>query len=315
MKFSFSKWLETKDQAPPALLALHSGFLQVAQVMKKDSVIDVIGRNHADLPPGLVKKGEITDCGAFGAIFTRACAEARPNPIKSGRLLVAAGYEVVYPFLLDFPHHVSDAILKDAINDHILKTSPIPPDEMDLEYLKTVSGEVLSFGAVGVPKKWMERLLKCVAGAGIEEAGFITQPYAEILSGGKPDKENYALFSLHENRVFASIFHNHRIYDAYVINSDFDPKKINCESCLEEFEEAGKHFQREFKKTINKLYFAGFPKNFKKRLSDFFAQKKYTIEFLDPSASELYGYFKDYPGCETILGLTNYYLNQTNLKI
>jgi hypothetical protein len=235
MSFSFLKSLGLGASNNPVMLVVHNTFIMAAQVSIENGSPKLIGFNQVEIESGIIREGKIYDPAVFQELVTKLFKEAQPNAIKTKTALVNIPFELTYPFLKNYSSKTTKEIAKDSMYDYVEKNSPILLKDLSI-HEKTYSNAHFTYGVIGVPKAWEDRMSKILKNVGIKECEFIPEPYLRTSLIKKDLADNFTLFSFHENRVYVSLFHNKVLYDSYFLKFQMsEDGQLNCPSCFQEF--------------------------------------------------------------------------------
>lgn len=278
--FSFLK------QTQPIVLSLHDDVAQVLQFNRHDNTVDLAGYNEIMLAKGIVVEGNIIDMDAFQFTLTELFSQAKPNSVKGGKLFVNIPHYQLYTFVEDFSSGTKEPFLKESLMTMVKQHSPIPLEELTLEFASAQKGKKLSYAAYGSPVRWQNRLLKACREVGITAIEFVPEPICHKALFPESAEDDLVLFSNQGGRVFLSVFHNGLIYDSYFLTELAEGRPIDCSECFGTVKKTRADFTNHFGSPLSAMSFVGFDEIQKKSIEDHYKTEKNVLSFLDPKHTD-----------------------------
>lgn len=289
----------------PAVLVLHDWRITLLQFKSENGVYELIGFNEISLNEGIVERENIINMEEFKNALSDLFSQAKPEAVKANQLWTNIPYDLLFTFVEDFSHKSKQSLDESVMLNRVKEHSPIPAEELSLQYHSVEKGHNVTCSAYASPKKWEDRLLKACKDFGINSIKFIPEPIAHLSLADEKNDGNFALFSCHEERIFLTLFRNGLIHDSYFLSDLDDPSSLDCEVCFAEFQIAQDEFVNRFSSKLESLYFVGFAKNQITAIKKYFKDQDLPLNFLDGKNSGLNSLMPYEPERASLFGLFN----------
>lgn len=301
MSFSIKKLLGLKSDRH-ASFVLHDQYLEVAELYKKDEMIELKGLNRIALEEGIVEGGEIKSESRFQDSLEKLLLEAAPESIQTKKLYVSIPYLQIYPFVKTFPKHSKEKNMMRGMEQMIQSEAPFPLEDLQIEYSKNEGKKSINYGAVAYPKIWQKMVLEAFREVGISDLHFFPEPLAQLGLSRGYIKGNFVLFSWDSERVHLSVFYDDLLYDSFEMKTHCTEANPNIDALMSEYSEAKKHFEDKFKASIQEYYLVGFPQNVQSGLSNRLSKEKFEYCTLASEDTDLKDVIRDAGYSPTLYG-------------
>lgn len=216
-----------------ALLVIDNNVLQILQFEEDNHVYKLTGFNEVSLEDDIVREGNIIDMNAFKPLLAELFSEAKPQVINAKKLYVNIPYNLLYSFVGDFPNNTKEVFLQKAMTDKLKSHSPVPIEELSLDFASEKHGHEISYAVYASPKKWQERLLRACKKVGVKSIEFVPESVAYMHLIKEPFVEDGALFSCHKSKISLSVLHSGLLYDSFNISDFTQDTPLDCSAHCE----------------------------------------------------------------------------------